>query len=545
MAARFPNDHDCLYFDTLCRTQKGESVLSLIHATYQVKKNFSSDIKLRISEKLKEAYTLFKIDAGTYSGDPSQFNSQYTIGHELCIWKNAELDLTDLAVKVAENYITIRDYFDIFLLNYIQPVNGKIIHLLFHLLEYMHKSNLTRVSKDNMAEIYMKVSESQDRGEINGAFHILIASNYFKSSSNGKDLIYTGSCHVSELIKKCNITYIAKGYEAAKAELGTPDEYIKYLLHDNRYHIDINKMHVINDTIQGGENKLFYGVPGSGKSYAIKKIVDQAKGTVERVVFHPDYTFSDFIGQIMPTYVNGQIGYRFIPGVFTSILKAANEDTLTMHYLIIEEINRGNASAIFGEVFQLLDRDEKGRSEYGITNFDISKELYGIENRKIFIPSNLTILATMNTSDQNIFTIDTAFQRRWNMCMVDNVIDEDKYSPDYRIKGSSISWGAFASIVNEMVAEENQDILSTEDKRLGAYFIKTSELDAEKFSEKVIKYLWDDAFKMSKEKLFRREFRALDEVVRTYNNAQNDKIAAILNASVYEKMLEITKNYNV
>ena len=541
--AKLTGNHTRLYFDTLCRTQKGESVLSLIHATYQAKK--SGEGKEDIAKRLLGAYTLFKNSAGTYEGHLDQFDSQYTIGHELCIWKNSELDLTDLAIQVAENYITIRDYFDIVFLNYIQPVNGNVVHLLYHLLKFMQDNGLSSVSKEQMGTLYQSVGHSTEKGEINGAYNMLIASSYFKADPKGKELIYCGKDSVEELISRCNLTYVKKGYEVAKEELKEEHDYIKYLLHDSRIKETGNTDEEMNSSfVEGGENRLYYGVPGAGKSYAIKQYVDGAKGSIERVVFHPDYTYSDFVGQIMPKLNNGVMEYRFVPGPFTTILKNAYKDRTNMHYLIIEEINRGNASAIFGEVFQLLDRDDKGRSEYGITNFDIAQELYGRENEKIYIPSNLTILATMNTSDQNVFTLDTAFQRRWNMRMIDNVIDAEKFSVDYIITGSKVTWGAFATSINDIVAEINVETVSSEDKRLGAYFVKCSQLAPQVFSEKVLKYLWNDAFKMDKEKVFKRELRALDEVIKTYEGAMGDKLEAVLNSDVYEKMLAETEAHS-
>ena len=144
---------------------------------------------------------------------------------------------------------------------------------------------------------------------------------------------------------------------------------------------------------------------------------------MERVVFHPDYTYSDFVGQILPRVEkdkdgNDKLKYVFTPGPFTKLLKNAQNDPGNYYYLVIEELNRGNAPAIFGEVFQLLDRkdeedfsiEEVGESEYGISNYEVAKEVYGDEKHQVRIPSNMFILATMNTADQNVFTLDTAFQ---------------------------------------------------------------------------------------------------------------------------------------
>ena len=134
--AKFSDNKNKIYFDALCTTKKSESVLSLIHATYQVRENFKnrngSEIKEKIAARLENAYHLFKNTEGTYQGNLDQFSSQYTIGHELAIWKNSQLELTELAKKVAENRITIRDYFDIVFLNYIQPVNNRVIHFLYY-----------------------------------------------------------------------------------------------------------------------------------------------------------------------------------------------------------------------------------------------------------------------------------------------------------------------------------------------------------------------------------------------------------------------------
>lgn len=136
----FCKNHAFLYFDNLRRTEKAETVLCLIHASYQAKiKKGNKDDIVRM---LKNAYELFRFTAGTYTGESaSQFSSQYTIGHELGIWINSDLELCSLALKVARNEITITDYFDIFFLNYIQPIDNKINHPLFSTLDYAQKKS--------------------------------------------------------------------------------------------------------------------------------------------------------------------------------------------------------------------------------------------------------------------------------------------------------------------------------------------------------------------------------------------------------------------
>lgn len=299
----------------------------------------------------------------------------------------------------------------------------------------------------------------------------------------------------------------------------------------------------------GAENILLYGVPGAGKSHEIKTKYCSDEKYMERIVFHPDYMYSDFVGQILPRVEKDESGneklkYVFTPGPFTKMLKKAENDPNNYYYLVIEELNRGNAPAIFGEIFQLLDRkdeeefpaEEVGESEYGISNYDVAKEVYEDEEHPVRIPSNMFILATMNTADQNIFTLDTAFQRRWNMRQIENRFDKSEHSKDI-IAGTKVNWGAFATVINDMVIEINVDMASSEDKRLGTYFAKKKELEADRFPEKVLKYLWDDAFKMDKTAIFNENCKSLEEVVVTYETATSDKLAAVLKLSIYEKML--------
>ena len=219
-----------------------------------------------------------------------------------------------------------------------------------------------------------------------------------------------------------------------------------------------------NETTKGiipSTNILLYGVPGCGKSFKVEDEYE-SKITSEqnkvRVVFHPDYTYSDFVGQLLPVLKevpNAQgeneekLQYEFVPGPFTKIIKTAYEEPDQQCLLIIEELNRGNAPAIFGEIFQLLDRNDDGTSRYAIYNRDISMVLYGEPNKLIKLPPNLTIVATMNTSDQNVFTMDTAFQRRWQMEHIPNKFNFNTAHVNKHLPNSEISWGVFAQTVNK------------------------------------------------------------------------------------------------
>lgn len=292
----------------------------------------------------------------------------------------------------------------------------------------------------------------------------------------------------------------------------------QYYIMNNSNNAEADKT---NNSLSTGvaENVLLYGVPGCGKSNTIKTQYCNDDDYMERAVFHPDYTYSDFVGQILPKVSDtGKVTYEFEPGPFTRILKDSIDNIEDTFYLVIEEINRGNAPAIFGDIFQLLDRDDSGESEYGISNEAIAGYVYGDKKKKIKIPRNLFILATMNTSDQNVFTLDTAFKRRWSMKHIENNIDACRFA-DHPVCGSDISWRVFAKTINNLIIEVSTENLSNEDNRLGAYFVRENELDdMDRFGEKVLMYLWNDAFKYDHEKVFRQEYRTLDELIKGFKN---------------------------
>ncbi len=279
--------------------------------------------------------------------------------------------------------------------------------------------------------------------------------------------------------------------------------------------------------IDGGKNIILYGVPGSGKSYTLQRDYCNDNSVVEKIVFHPDYSYSDFVGQIMPSVDDsGMVSYKFNPGPFTNILKKAYHNPQIKHVLVIDEINRGNAPAIFGEIFQLLDRlkhdkdgFKKGSSEYVINNMDIANIVHSDKNASIRIPSNLYIIATMNTSDQNVFTLDTAFQRRFSMQLIENSFENvDDDFKNMKILDTDITWQKFCTTINEKIAQNNEGLSSMEDKRFGVYFVNIDDLKSkENFAHKVIKYLWDDVFKFDRNIIFDTiKFNTLEAVVKNF-----------------------------
>ena len=293
--------------------------------------------------------------------------------------------------------------------------------------------------------------------------------------------------------------------------------------------------------------QIYYGAPGTGKSKTIKDLTFGE--SVIRTTFHPDSDYASFVGTYKPiteevdlrdcygkkvidddtkeVVKEERIAYKFIPQAFLEAYVEAWKKlgSSKKQYLIIEEINRGNCAQIFGDLFQLLDRNEYGFSDYPIvadkdmqkylekefagweiTNKDEINQLYGEANmvnlimkgERLVLPSNLYIWATMNTSDQSLFPIDSAFKRRWDWKYVSIREGRDKETNAplnwYINTGDKqYKWWSFISKVNELIGS----LTNSEDKKLGYFFCKAKdgEIDADLFVSKVIFYLWNDVFK--------------------------------------------------
>lgn len=318
-------------------------------------------------------------------------------------------------------------------------------------------------------------------------------------------------------------------------------QYIDYNNQNNRnpYNALLKYIEFMNSEIilnsadreKNAYNMIYFGTPGCGKSYLVNKNFNEQEYMVYRTTFHPEYSNSDFVGQIIPKTEGDEIKYKFQEGPFSISLLNAIKNPSKKVCLIIEEINRGNASAIFGDIFQLLDRDSNGTSIYSIVNEPIRKYLHenGINVEKITIPSNLWIIATMNTSDQNVFTLDTAFKRRWRMHRIVNKFKDEEYDKKLSkmyIPGSSYTWEQFVTEINREIMIKNPTGLNSEDKQLGVYFVTENELSFEpinnsediinKFVEKVLLYIWDDVAKIDSSLWFGEDIKSFDDLVSEY-----------------------------
>lgn len=313
------------------------------------------------------------------------------------------------------------------------------------------------------------------------------------------------------------------GQEKIKLSSNLQIEDLKRILNleviNNQGISQIHKTTSLNNNII---QKIYYGAPGTGKSHKVKEIVFGKDERTERVTFHPEYDYTSFVGGYKPTMDGDNIRYEFVPQAFTNIYTKAWNDPDNDYYLVIEEINRGNCAEIFGDIFQLLDRT----NDYKITPSKELKEFLKIELKdnlsidaeKLLLPPNLNILATMNTSDQSLFPMDSAFKRRWDWeyipinyesTYIDSKGEEkENESANYSINlpdGNSFKWLDFIKSVNNNWIGKNENLGM--DKCLGNYFIKseTTEITLNTFVNKAVFYLWNDVFKdeMEEQSIFK------------------------------------------
>ena len=335
-------------------------------------------------------------------------------------------------------------------------------------------------------------------------------------------------------------------------------------------------------------NLIYFGAPGTGKSYKLKVAVEgekdkdgnivkdkdkgifiEAKGKeilkrlYERVTFYPTYSYAQFVGCYKPVMHGNEIAYEFVPGPFLRVLvNALNEKPgaggkKKNWCLVIEEINRANAAAVFGDVFQLLDRPD-GISEYDVAaSEDVKKYLKEVvksewgrkflgmidnEGKEVFcedgtmacrlrIPSNMYIWATMNSADQGVFPLDTAFKRRWEFEYIDIDNGEDKSGDgkpkpeEWTIEGKEYEWNMVRKFINGLLSLHGVN----EDKLMGARFVTASGkiVAAKSFESKVLMYLWEDAGRMCRKEMFGNNILTYSGLVDEWNKSgivvfQND-----------------------
>jgi len=314
-------------------------------------------------------------------------------------------------------------------------------------------------------------------------------------------------------------------------------------------------------------NRIIYGAPGTGKSWKLRNEVEQYfyKENTERVTFYPGYTYGQFVGTYKPKPIykdnlNNEIyhtnienpgknhepiiSYEFTPGILMKILVKALNNSSENYCLIIEEINRVKVDSVFGDFFQLLDRGEDGKSEYVLKcsedlltylNKEIEdKESDIIKNGVIYLPSNLYIWATMNSADQGVYPMDTAFKRRWNFEYI-SLNEGEKHFEDYFVKlgkDKTKKWNKVREFINNAI----KDTVS-EDRLLAPFFVKENDfieengikyLKPEIYINKVIMYLKEDILRHRKvNSLFYKEKVNFNDLYTKYNNGEGENILKI------------------
>lgn len=680
-------------FDESLKADKISTLQALIFASKKVDeyklnfrntdKEFSRKDKIMI--RMVEAFDLYK-EGGRYSyGGPTiedtvkyidgsateqeleelnkgSFNKNYQDGGSLGIWVDSELHLSDLANRVANHEITISRYLSIVFLNlfsYATNDSGEIeyFHFLYKVLNYLKlNENLGwKIDLDSLDKIfYHFIDESttaHKRAQRRALYQYLVGTEYFVAENeNGASLSPYWQKNIGFLISICNQEFKNLSFEEAKEKFKTKEAYSEVLcknLHENMIAkisegITVEEHSLTDPTNElvfktnlesyFSHNRIFFGAPGTGKSFTLDNNKDELLsdgGEYERVTFHPDYSYAQFVGTYKPTnkksespfisedskkvldilndknkasqekydllydsfkdgdltrlpvllglytnepfktrkkdgtdavgdnsvernhgrairpYVNlnlseqidDVISYEYVPGPFMrTLVKALNNkksDNIKPHLLLIEEINRANVAAVFGDVFQLLDRDDSNQSEYPIQASEdmkkyLVKELGGVspDYAQIGIPNNMFIWASMNSADQGVFPMDTAFKRRWDFTYQGiNEGENDIQSFNHKMGGSqvSVNWNDLRKAINAELITYNIN----EDKLMGAHFVKKESLkDKETFDKtfksKVIMYLFDDAAKQKRPSLFSgvespRSFKLYSDICEAYD----------------------------
>ncbi|MGW7956244.1 AAA family ATPase [Staphylococcus xylosus] len=296
---------------------------------------------------------------------------------------------------------------------------------------------------------------------------------------------------------------------------------------------DIESKYNINSEKLAFESKqkIYYGAPGTGKSFKLKQDALMFGNNVRRVTFHPNMLYGDFVGNYKPFPSGNEdtpITYKFVPGVLIKALVDALKNPEQPQLLIIEELNRANVSATFGSMFQLLDRENDGSSEYPIEisedlklyfedeilndSFSSKEEQIQIKEKLVdglIFPSNLYIWCSMNSADQGVLPLDTAFKRRWDFeyFSVDDSFDEELFDTFGKIivgKGKKVKWNDMRVFLNDKLSNFNVP----EDKLMGPFFLSKNILNSDDsevtkaFKNKVLMYLFEDIGTQYRSKIF-------------------------------------------
>ncbi|WP_394532815.1 AAA family ATPase [Priestia aryabhattai] len=348
---------------------------------------------------------------------------------------------------------------------------------------------------------------------------------------SGSKTVNRGDYYVSPTLKLLGLVNISTGYVADITHfLASDRQLMDYALN---LHTQLQEQDSRLPINSPAENLIVYGAPGTGKS----KYLEDSFANTTRVVFHSEYSYYEFVGSYRPTPLykqasgelhkfNGEkfelgeplINYQFIPGPFIKVLIKAFQDPDTKYTLLLEELNRANAPTVFGDIFQLLDRKADGSSQYSINpNEDLNNYLMSLDdikhyfNEGLYIPKNMSLVATMNSADQGVYVLDSAFKRRWKfkyMPIKEKGFVHEQSLIDYA--GESFEWRFILNSINNKL--KNLEI--NEDRLIGPYFINPEEIgDNNSLASKLLIYLWDDVARYKRREFFANEIKTYSELV--------------------------------
>lgn len=409
-------------------------------------------------------------------------------------------------------------------------IQNKLKYFCLAVHDQVERFNDYIFSLECQEKLVEKVSGTSNGTRVGTGTQVVIPNDYVPSKSFDRILTKNGF-YIAVIHKDSLIDYINK-FDNRPYMI---DEVLADI-EDNEENFDTQpqpEKFVTGLSSPFSRNRILFGAPGTGKSYTLNKdkdnlLVNNPNG-YERVTFHPDYSYSNFVGTYKPVPCidsegKDAITYKYVPGPFmrtyVKALQNARTNSIKPYLLIVEEINRANIAAVFGDIFQLLDRRDDEVSEYPIqASEDIKKYLAEQLNdepesfEEIRIPDNMFIWATMNSADQGVFPMDTAFKRRWDFTYLGIDDSESKIVGKKIVLGTGsyekeIEW-------NELRKAINSELVSykiNEDKLLGPYFLSKKiipengtinhEQFVESFKRKVIMYLFDDAAKQKRSSLF-------------------------------------------
>ena len=563
-----------IYFDTLQRTDKANCLLAIAYSYY------FSKTKEEVAKELETFFDIFKErGSGTYNGTMGKFTSQYTSGLEFGVIKKTEsLEITDLAKRMVEGDISAKQFLSNVMLNYFQVINGTPRHFLLEILNYIKEKEIVIVKKNIIEELFEDC--------VNIIFNIFKDTLFFESIDSST-LKLKEEYEVDFLIENCNKEMFEPNFNIHELK-GSQEKYANFLtkktfvVKGTQKKIKTKKPRILDEPY----NYLVFGSPGTGKSYLLeeKRKDHFHDDNFERVTFYDGYTYGQFVGSYKPKVKIDKekkdkekkeeiITYEYIPGPFMKMLVKALKNLDENYLILIEELNRAKADSVFGDIFQLLDRYKDGKSKYRIAISE-DQEAYLKEQglgdiKKLYIPNNLYIWATMNSADQGVYPLDTAFKRRWSYKYLTlnenkeyfgsiNGGKENKYK-NYKINmgnGKKAKWDNFRTQINEIVSEGN----ASEDRMLAPFFLVSEdfkEIDGEEGKEtfilndevykfKLLSYIFDDLLtydKKSKSKIFNSEIKSFSKLIETFdediNGVYNDDfIKTIVDTEQPEKTEE-------